>query len=90
MTPESHTSINADDIIDVAIHHEIKYRAYELYERKHDTLDGHDLKGQAPGRVAPCGLCSGPASEVLQWRDRGHQSRQSGSGVPARSRLFYL
>jgi hypothetical protein len=45
MTPESHTSINADDINnDVAIHHEIKCRAYELYERQHDTLDGHDLK----------------------------------------------
>jgi hypothetical protein len=44
MTPESHTSINADDIIDVAIHHEIKCRAYELYERQHGTLDGHDLK----------------------------------------------
>ena len=44
MTPESHTSINADDIIDVAIHHEIKCRAYELYERQHGSLDGHDLK----------------------------------------------
>ena len=44
MTPESHTSINEDDIIDVAIHHEIKCRAYELYERQHGTLDGHDLK----------------------------------------------
>ena len=43
MTPESHTSINEDDIIDVAIHHEIKCRAYELYERQHGTLDGHDL-----------------------------------------------
>ncbi len=29
-SPENHASINADDIIDVAIHHEIKCRAYEL------------------------------------------------------------
>jgi hypothetical protein len=42
---ENHSSIiNADDIIDVALHHEIKFRAYELYERRHDTADGHDLK----------------------------------------------
>jgi hypothetical protein len=42
MTPEG--QINAEDIIDVALHHEIKCRAYELYERRHDTTDGHDLK----------------------------------------------
>jgi hypothetical protein len=41
MTPES--QINADDIIDVALHLELKCRAYELYERRHDTTDGHDL-----------------------------------------------
>jgi len=43
-SPENHPSINADDIIDVALHHEIKCRAYELYERRHDTTDGHDLR----------------------------------------------
>ena len=32
---ESHASINADDIIDIALNHEIKCRAYELYERQH-------------------------------------------------------
>jgi hypothetical protein len=41
---ENHSSINADDVIDVALHHEIKFRAYELYERRHDTADGHELK----------------------------------------------
>ena len=44
MIPESHASINADHILDVALHHEIKCRAYELYEWRHDTVDGHDLK----------------------------------------------
>ena len=48
MTPDSssenHPSINADEIIDVALHHEIKFRAYELYQRRHDTADGHDVK----------------------------------------------
>ena len=44
MTPGSHPSINEDDIIDVALHHEIKCRAYEFYERQHDTAEGHDLK----------------------------------------------
>jgi hypothetical protein len=44
MTPENPASINAEDIIEVALHHEIKFRAYELYERQHDTIDGHALK----------------------------------------------
>ena len=34
-SPGNHFSIDADDIIDVALHHEIKFRAYELYERHH-------------------------------------------------------
>ena len=44
MTPESATSINVDDIIDIAFHHEIKCRAYELYEGRHDVADGHDIR----------------------------------------------
>ncbi len=43
MIPESHAAINADNIDDLALHHEIKYRAYELYEWHGDSLDGHDL-----------------------------------------------
>ena len=34
-------SIDACHITDVALHDEIKCRAYELYEQRH-TLDGHD------------------------------------------------
>jgi hypothetical protein len=30
--------------LDVALHHQIKFRAYELYERRDGTADGHDLK----------------------------------------------
>jgi hypothetical protein len=44
MTPENHTSTNEDDILDLALHHEIKCRAYELYDGPHDVADGHDLK----------------------------------------------
>jgi hypothetical protein len=43
MTPEIYTPTGADDTIDVALHHEIKCRAYELYERRDD---GHDLKDE--------------------------------------------
>lgn len=43
-SPENHASVNADDIIDVALHYEIKCRAYELYDQRHDTADGHDLR----------------------------------------------
>jgi hypothetical protein len=47
MIPESspeNASVNADDMIDLTLHHEIKCRAYELYERRHDTAHVHDLK----------------------------------------------
>ena len=53
MTPEIYTSTGADDTIDVALHHEIKCRAYELYERRHDPADGHDLKDELR-RVCLC------------------------------------
>jgi len=43
-SPENHSSNNAADLMDVALHHEIKFRAYELYERRYDTADGHELK----------------------------------------------
>jgi hypothetical protein len=41
---ENHSSIDADDIIDLAFHHEIKFRAYELYQRRSYNGDGHDLR----------------------------------------------
>ena len=44
MVPDSQASVNADNINDVARHHEIKCRAYEFYEWRHDTADGHDSK----------------------------------------------
>jgi hypothetical protein len=46
MTPESCASTGADDTIDVELHYEIKSRAYELYEGRHDLADGHDLKAE--------------------------------------------
>ena len=46
MTPEIYTATGADDTIDVELHHEIKCRAYELYEGWHDVADGHDLKDE--------------------------------------------
>ena len=46
MIPESFPEnlIDADDIIDVALHLEVKCRAYELYE--HDTVGGCELKDE--------------------------------------------
>ena len=41
---ENHSSIDADDTVDFALHHEIKLRAYELYQRQHDNGDGYDLR----------------------------------------------
>ena len=42
MTYEAHVSINACHIADVALHDEIKCRAYELYLQRH-TVNGHDM-----------------------------------------------
>jgi hypothetical protein len=50
MAPENPRIINGE-IIDIAFHDEIKCRAYELYERRHDAADSHHLKGELP-RVA--------------------------------------
>lgn len=44
MTPKRDAAINTDDIIDIALHDEIKWRAYELYERQDDNTEHHDLK----------------------------------------------
>jgi predicted RNase H-related nuclease YkuK (DUF458 family) len=43
MAPETHASIQSDHTTDIALHDEIKRRAYELYEQR-DTADGHDLR----------------------------------------------
>jgi predicted RNase H-related nuclease YkuK (DUF458 family) len=45
MTPVSQSPIHTNDIIDLVLHHEIKCRAYELYEQRHD-IDGHNLKNK--------------------------------------------
>jgi len=42
--PRGQASINTDDITDVELHDEIKCRAYELYQRQHDTADGDGRK----------------------------------------------
>ncbi len=44
-SPENQSSINADDIMDVTLHDEIKWRAYELYELP-DTADDYDLNNE--------------------------------------------
>ena len=45
MTPESLVSIGADHSSDVAIHDEIKRRAYKLYEQR-GAGDGHHLEDE--------------------------------------------
>jgi hypothetical protein len=44
MTPIRDAAINTDDIIDIALHDEIKWRAYELYERQVDNTEHRDPK----------------------------------------------
>jgi hypothetical protein len=66
-SPENHFSIDADDIIDVALHHEIKFRAYELYERRHDTADGHDLKDELQAELPRVAY----AAALLQKHSKG-------------------
>ena len=63
MIPEIYSSTGSDDSIDVEFHYEIKCRAYELYEGRHDAVDCDDIRA----RTVPRGLCSFPDSEELQW-----------------------
>lgn len=44
-------SINADDPIDAILHDEIKYRAYELYQRRLDDTDGNYFEGNLRGEL---------------------------------------
>lgn len=39
MTPKSVGVSNADGVTDIALHDEIKWRAYELYERQGDEIE---------------------------------------------------
>ncbi len=53
MTAASITSISADQIVDVALHNELKCRAYELYDQQHDTTMRPEFKLQTElSRVA--------------------------------------
>ena len=44
MTPKRDAAISIDEISDIVLHDEIKWRAYELYERQDDNTEPHDLK----------------------------------------------
>ena len=44
MTPKRDAAINTNDISDIALHDEIKWRAYELYQRQDHNTEHHDLK----------------------------------------------
>jgi len=46
MIPQEDRITNADDVVDLALHDEIKWRAYELYDRRDDRADCHNLKGE--------------------------------------------
>jgi len=46
MTPRTNAASNADDVMDVELHDEIKWRAYELYERKGDDGEAHDIRNE--------------------------------------------
>jgi len=46
MTPKRDVASNADDALDVALHDQIKWRAYELYERQGNEAGGHDLQSE--------------------------------------------
>lgn len=70
-SPKNYFSIDVDDIIEVALHHEIKIRAYELYERRHDTSDGDDLKDELRAELPRVAY----AAAQLQKHSKGEDTR---------------
>jgi hypothetical protein len=69
-SPENYFSIDVDDIIDVALHHEIKFRAYELFERRHD-IAGHDLRDELQAELPRVAY----AAAQLQKHPKGEDTR---------------
>jgi hypothetical protein len=63
VTPEAHVSIAADHFADVAIHDEIKHRAYRLYEQR-GAVGGHPLEDGLQAEL-PCALYA--ASELEKY-----------------------
>lgn len=70
-SPENYFSIDMDDIVDVALHHEIKFRAYELFERRHDIADGHDLRDELQAELPRVAY----AAAQLQKHSKGDDTR---------------
>jgi|SRR5579864_7904982 len=70
-SPENYFSIDVDDIIDVALHHEIKFRAYELFDRRHDIADGHDLRDELQTELPRVAY----AAAQLQKHSKGEDTR---------------
>ena len=64
---ENYSSIDADDVTDLALHHEIKLRAYELYQRQHDNGDGRDLSDELADELPRVAY----AAAQLQKRSNG-------------------
>jgi hypothetical protein len=70
-SPKNYFSIDVDDIIDVALHHEIKFRAYELFERRRDIADGHDLRDELQAELPRVAY----AAAQLQKHSKGEDTR---------------
>jgi len=64
MTSETDVSIGADHSTDVALHDEIKRRAYELYEQR-GSVAGHHLVEEGLQAELPRALCA--ASELEKY-----------------------
>ena len=67
MTPKRDVASNADDVFDVALHEQIKWRAYELYERHGHNPERHDLKNELRSDL----LCVAYAAAQLQKHPNG-------------------
>jgi hypothetical protein len=46
MTTKTETAKNVDDAMDVVLHDEIKWRAYQLYEGQGDNAEDRDLRNE--------------------------------------------
>jgi hypothetical protein len=86
---ESPAAIDTESIVDPALHHEIKCRAYDLYKRHGNTVDGRDSHDELPSELPRVAYAAAQLQMYLEGEVGDTQSRRSGTGVPACSNRFY-
>jgi hypothetical protein len=76
---ESPAAIDTESIVDPALHHEIKCRAYDLYKRHGNPVDGRDSHDELPSELPRVAYAAAHLQMYLEGEVGDTQSRRSGT-----------